>query len=866
MKMLRSFYSVWILHVALTLLAMVHAQDDQSGFISINCGIAEGSKYTDAKTGITYVSDADFIEGGVTAEILPEYVYSNLDFPLKTLRSFPQNKRSCYILKPKQGKNNRYLIRVWFMYGNYDSKNQTQDFDLYLGADFWGQVYSTDPSDELYREIIHLASSDYIHICLVKTGESNPFISAIELRFMDISMDEPPSASLQLSYNRADFGSTERVRYVDDKYDRTWYRWTVRGTRVAKTFDTISPRYFKVPSKVMSTAITPTISTNDIYLTFDATINEKYFFYLHFAEVEILKSNETREFNIYLDEEFWYGPLSPSTNTISIESKLPRTGSSSYTFKINKTLSSTLPPLVNAMEIYRVKQFQRQQTDDQDAAAIWNIKSTYGLKRNWQGDPCIPSESLWDGLGCNYGDLRAAKIISLNLSSSRLSGQIATALANLTMIESLDLSYNNLTGDVPEFLARQDHLRILNLKGNNFTRPLPAELLAKSNKGSLFLSIESISEEDKSSCLEGSCRKSKGTNVVIPVTTTIGGVIMLLIALAIIWTIKQRKTKDLNLKDELFTPRKQFTYSEVQSITNNFKTVIGKGGFGTVYHGYNGKDQVAVKMLTESSVQGYKEFQAEVKLLMDVRHKNITSLVGYCNDNTHKGIIYEYMANGNLEKHLFDGNPRVLSWETRLQIACDAAEGLVYLHHGCRPPIVHRDVKPSNILLNDVFQAKLADFGMSRAFKTEDATHESTVVVGTRGYLDPEYYITNWLSEKSDVYSFGVVLLEFITGRRATSENTHLIDQVKSMVARGNINYLIDPRLEGKFNTNSAWKVVELAIACVSHTSIERPTMNNVAAELKNCLQAEKAGNDRPNDQSGHVSFNVEAVNGPNAR
>ncbi|XP_076950193.1 uncharacterized protein LOC143623097 [Bidens hawaiensis] len=111
------------------------------------------------------------------------------------------------------------------------------------------------------------------------------------------------------------------------------------------------------------------------------------------------------------------------------------------------------------------------------------------------------------------------------------------------MIESLDLSDNNLTGDVPEFLARQDHLRILNLKGNNFTRPLPAELLAKSKKGSLFLSIESISEEDKSSCLEGSCRKSKGSNVVIPVTTTIGGVIMLLVALAIVWIIKQRKTK-----------------------------------------------------------------------------------------------------------------------------------------------------------------------------------------------------------------------------------------------------------------------------------------------------------------------------------
>ncbi|KAJ0785831.1 putative transferase, protein kinase RLK-Pelle-LRR-I-1 family [Helianthus annuus] len=230
---------------------------------------------------------------------------------------------------------------------------------------------------------------------------------------------------------------------------------------------------------------------------------------------------------------------------------------------------------------------------------------------------------------------------------------------------------------------------------------------------------------------------------------------------------------------------------------------------------------------------------------MVVHHKNITSLVGYCNDNNYKGIIYEYMANGSLEKHLF---------------------GLVYLHHGCKPPIVHRDVKPSNIVLNEVFQAKLADFGMSKAFATEDATHVSTVVVGTRGYLDPEYYLTNWLTEKSDVYSFGVVLLELITSRRVTSENTNMIERVNSMVAQGNVNNLVDPRLEGRFNINTAWKVVELAIACVSHTYIRRPAMNNVAIELKNCLQAEKAYNANPNNQSGYISYNVEAVIGPKAR
>ncbi|KAI7727678.1 hypothetical protein M8C21_031631, partial [Ambrosia artemisiifolia] len=495
MKMLRRFYAVCILHVALTL-AIVHAQDDQSGFISIDCGIPEGSKYTDKKTGINYVSDAGFIEDGVSGEILPKYNFATLDLPLTTLRSFPQNTRNCYTLRPKQGKNNTYLIRTRFFYGNYDSTGQLPQFDLYLGADLWRTVYITDPSEENFYEIIHLAASDYIHICLVNTDNGNPFISAIELRHFDINMDAPPSTSLDL-YDRVNFGSTERVRYGDDLYDRIWDPITIPSGRVVQTSNTVSPGPLEVPLKVMRTAITPNISTNPISLAWNATIINRFILYVHFAEVEILNSNQIREFNIYLNEDLWYGPFSPSTNTTTIKNISPHTGFSRYTFKINQTLNSTLPPLINAMELYRVKQFQLLQTEDQDAAAIWSIKLTYGLKRNWQGDPCILRAFLWDGLGCSYGAAEASRIISLNLSSSGLSGEIATAFANLTMIESMDLSYNKLTGDVPEFLAQLDHLRILNLKGNNFTRPLPAELLAKSKDGSLLLSIESISDDDK---------------------------------------------------------------------------------------------------------------------------------------------------------------------------------------------------------------------------------------------------------------------------------------------------------------------------------------------------------------------------------
>ncbi|KAM7471799.1 hypothetical protein LguiA_009982 [Lonicera macranthoides] len=326
----------------------------------------------------------------------------------------------------------------------------------------------------------------------------------------------------------------------------------------------------------------------------------------------------------------------------------------------------------------------------------------------------------------------------------------------------------------------------------------------------------------------------------------------------------------------LETKSRQFTYSEVLGITNNFEKVIGKGGFGTVYHGFVGNTQVAVKMLSPSSTQGYKEFQAEASLLMSVHHKNLSTLVGYCNEGTNMGIIYEYMANGNLDQHLSDKNLYALGWEERLRIATDSAQGLEYLHHGCKPPIVHRDVKSNNILLNEKFQAKLTDFGLSRAFPVEGDTHVSTVVAGTPGYLDPEYYTSNRLTEKSDVYGFGIVLLEIITGRPAiakTQERTHIIQWVTSTLQNGDVSNIIDPRLKGDFDVNSAWKAVELAMTCASRISTKRPTMNAVVMELKECLATEMALRNNEEisyteskDSNGSMSMNMESGMGPGAR
>ncbi|KAL6137556.1 hypothetical protein ACLB2K_062848 [Fragaria x ananassa] len=281
------------------------------------------------------------------------------------------------------------------------------------------------------------------------------------------------------------------------------------------------------------------------------------------------------------------------------------------------------------------------------------------------------------------------------------------------------------------------------------------------------------------------------------------------------WRLKRKKEDGATIYKkprfgslELEQKNRQFTYSELLKFINNFERTLGKGGFGTVYHGYIEKTQVAVKML--SSVQGFQEFQAEVSLLMRVHHTNLTSLVGYCNDENSVGLVYEYIANGNLHS-----SSNILGWEDRLRIAADAAQGLE--HYGCKPPIVHRDVKSANILLTENFLAKASDFGLSRNFPTDGGTHISTVVAGTPGYLDPEYYRTSRLNEKSDAYSFGIVLLEIITSRPVITgavERIHICQWVGFML--GDINSIVDPRLERNFSVNSVWKVVEIAMACVS--------------------------------------------------
>ncbi|PWA87298.1 leucine-rich repeat transmembrane protein kinase protein [Artemisia annua] len=872
LKMFQSILLLLILLGSIPTPLLVHAQDDQSGFISIDCGIVEGSNYTDNRTTINYVSDAGFIDSGEIHNILEIYNSFSVDTQLTTLRSFPQNTRNCYTLKPTQGKGNRYLIRARFMYGNYDFKGQLPEFDVYLGPDYWDTMKFNSSSKSTYTEIIHVLSSDYIHVCLVNTGRGTPFVSAIELRLLANNMyKETDFGSLYL-YARVNFGTTfSTVRYYKDKYDRLWdpINWA-NSTRLY-TLDEVNSGLFTTidpPSDVMNDAISPKYPQESLRLNWNPiNATDRFFVYMHFAEIEILKKNQKREFNIYLNGNLSYGPFSPLNHTTTtIYSTEPEIASPTYMLLINKTKNSTLPPIINALELHILKQFPQKLTDDRDTAAIRSIKSIYSLTKHWQGDPCTPQEFVWDGLGCSYNDTGSPRIVLLNLSTSGLEGGIDPGFANLTMMHTLDLSNNNLTGLLPNFLSGLNSLNVLNLKGNNFVGPIPEGLLEKANKGLLSLSYDGESMGGPASSCEGNtCRNKKDNKIIVPVIAAVASFCVLMTAIAAIWVIKKQKTRGTRLEIR----KQQYTYSEVQNMTDNFDVVIGKGGFGTVYHGYTGDTEVAVKMLSKSSLQGDKEFQAEAYLLLSVHHKNLISLVGYCNDESHKGIIYEYMPNGNLESHLFETSSSILNWEKRLQIACDAAHGLEYLHHGCKPPIVHRDIKCTNILLNETFQAKLADFGLSKAFPAEGGTHISTAVAGTPGYLDPEYYTSNRLTEKSDVYSFGVVLLVLVTGQpaitRYANDNIHICQLVNLKLAEGDINNIVDPRLQGEFDINSSWKAVELAMACVARTPSRRPTMNEVVMELNDCLVTERARQEtKPKKLTGLMSLNMESTYDPN--
>ncbi|XP_022143869.1 receptor-like cytoplasmic kinase 176 [Momordica charantia] len=298
---------------------------------------------------------------------------------------------------------------------------------------------------------------------------------------------------------------------------------------------------------------------------------------------------------------------------------------------------------------------------------------------------------------------------------------------------------------------------------------------------------------------------------------------------------------------------KIFTFNELRTATRNFRpdSVVGEGGFGSVFKGWIDEHSltptkpgtglvIAVKRLNREGLQGHREWLAEINYLGQLSHPNLVKLIGYCFEDDHRLLVYEFMQKGSAENHLFrrSSHFRPLSWNVRTKIALDAARGLAFLHNSDMK-VIYRDFKTSNILLDANYDAKLSDFGLARDGPVGDKSHVSTKVMGTHGYAAPEYLATGHLTAKSDVYSFGVVLLELLSGRRAIDKNRpsgehNLVDWAKPhLISKRKIFRVMDNRLSGQYDLGQAQKAANLAFLCLATEPKYRPTMNEVVTALE---------------------------------
>ncbi|KAJ3678959.1 hypothetical protein LUZ61_021123 [Rhynchospora tenuis] len=773
-----------------------------------------------------------------------------------TVRSFPNGTRNCYTLRPVSS-GSKYLIRALFVYGNYDNKNNPPNFDIHLGVNYWDTV-DISIADDLYAsEIIATATSDYLQVCLVKKDRGTPFISVLELRPLMTTLYKDYANSNQslVYFDRGNIGTNDTlVRYPDDPYDRLWWNYTKNTWTEISTNSTFDPDTdFGTPSIVMQTAAITSSVKQPLELSWTLYDYQNkttiFLVILHFGEIQDISPNALRQFDI-----FYNGKPGALFTSIVPDKLYPdwaryrSTGYDLHNVSLNATSNSTLPPLLNAIEVYVVTPATGIPTYSGDVTAINNIKASYHVKKDWTGDPCVPSEFSWTGVTCTSDSINIPRITSLNLSSAGLTGAIVSSFGNLSSLKSLDVIGNSkISTTLPSGLQKR-------IKDGNLTFRFG---------GAPPASTPSNSSDNKKSPV---------------VIIAVAGVVVLLFIAAVIMTVvclKRRNNNQISIakpnentgsspltnsyaENYTYSPpanisngnnaaqnyaniskpnkssegmlnfeNRQFTYNDLKKITNSFQNNIGTGGFGSVYVGTleNGT-QVAVKMRSHSSSQGVKEFLAEAQNLTRVHHKNLVSLIGYCMDEDCMALVYEYMKEGTLQDKLTD-NARPLTWKQRVRIAYESALGLEYLHKACNPPLIHRDVKTSNILLNANLEAKIADFGLSRAFNNDCTLR---------------YYSSFQLSEKSDVFSFGVVLFEVITGQPPIiggPEGGHVTNWVSQRLSRGDIESIIDPRIHGQYDINSVWKVTDLARKCTENSSVNRPAMNVVVMELKESLDLE---------------------------
>uniref|UniRef100_A0A1D1YWB0 non-specific serine/threonine protein kinase n=2 Tax=Anthurium amnicola TaxID=1678845 RepID=A0A1D1YWB0_9ARAE len=870
-------------------------------FLSIDCGGT--SNYTDPSTGLAWVSDVGFIQSGKVAKVGT----SNDDsHQYRSYRYFPaDNGKYCYTLQTAERR--RYLVRATFLYGGSTTDNQYPEFELYLDCTHWSTIRIIDSSRIYVEEMIIRASSTYFQVCLCCASTGYPFISTLELRPLNGSMyatDYEIDFYLKVAA-RVNFGALSKdpiSRYPDDPYDRIWASDLDRrqnylvgvapGTERISTFGNIKTDIREFPPvKVMQTAVVGTLGSLSYRLDlYGFPANARAYAYL--AEIEDLSMNETRKFKMQQ-------PYVPGYSNVVVD--IAENANGSYTlyepsymnvsldfvlsFSFSKTPDSTRGPLLNAIEIGKYVQIIAK-TDNQDIAVLNALLSlsTEGDWRNEDGDPCMPSHWTW----VNCSSSMPPRITRIALSDRNLKGSIPSEIKQMDQLTELWLDGNSLSGPIPD-VSNLIRLTIVHLENNRLTGQIPSYLGDLPSLQELYINNNSLSGEIPQKLLYGkvkfiydgnpelNLRRSHWKNFKLVIGMAVGGIFVSMFLLwgsILLHKNHQRKAlqkgttercNSLRIISKISAPYSisrggsvivdddlDVTYyislSEVEEATHGFSKKIGEGSFGPVYYGKlkDGKE-VAVKVSSDASVHGTQQFVNEVAILSRIHHRNLVPLVGYCEEGCQRILIYEYMHNGTLRDHIYDPvKGKSLDWLSRLSIAEDAARGLEYLHSGCDPGVIHRDVKTSNILLDICMKAKVSDFGLSRQ-TDENLTHISSVARGTVGYLDPEYYATQQLTDKSDVYSFGVVLLELITGRKPISAEDYgsdwnIVHWARSFVRKGDVMSIMDPSLKGAFKFESAWRLTEIAIQSVEPHGFLRPRMQEVVLAIQDAINIEKGG------------------------
>ncbi|KAH0651148.1 hypothetical protein KY285_032238 [Solanum tuberosum] len=460
---------------------------------------------------------------------------------------------------------------------------------------------------------------------------------------------------------------------------------------------------------------------------------------------------------------------------------------------------------------------------------------------------------------------------TLDLSFNELSGKIPFGIHTMKQLSELDLANNGFSGEIPEEIGTLPVLNYLDLSGNYFSGEIPLSLqslkLNKLNLSNNQLSgmIPAVFDKgvyrDSFRGNPGLCQgvaglcptKGRGQHEgylwTLRAIYTVAGFVFLVGIAMFIWKYQKfKKIKKGNTMTK-WTSFHKLGFSEFEiPVGLDEANVIGNGASGRVYKAVlsNG-EAVAVKKLWERTVKDETpygalesdkdEFEIEVETLGKIRHKNIVRLWCCCDTGDSKLLVYEYMPNGSLGDLLHSCKAKLLDWPLRFKIALDAAEGLSYLHHGCVPPIVHRDVKSNNILLDDEFRAKISDFGVAKIVKagSKGDVESMSVIAGSCGYIAPEYAYTLHVNEKSDIYSFGVVILELVTGKRPVSPEfgeKDLATWVHTTLNEKGVDQLLDPNLNSSFKEHIC-KVLDVGLRCLNQTPANRPSMHRVVKMIQ---------------------------------